>query len=184
MLPLGAAPGSGLRVSLRTPTTPADAPAAVDLARRSDGRADVMLTLPPATFVHRTAAGATPEAAAAELLPLLGLGLGPGPGPGPEETGGASASHGAPAGPGRAAEGLPPDLARGAFTHLIVPVRDLATVLAITPDYGAVAALCRRHGVDTVAFLSLETKLAGSSVHVRELAPAVGTDEVMLRSFA
>ena len=75
------------------------------------------------------------------------------------------------------AERPPIELTRSDFTHLIVPIRDLATMRAITPDFGAIAQFSRSLGVDTVALFTMEVERAGSTIHCREFCPAVGTPE-------
>jgi PhzF family phenazine biosynthesis protein len=90
---------------------------------------------------------------AAELAPLFGIG---------EE--------------GFVAE-LPVELTRSDFTHLMVPIRDLATMRQLKPDFEAITALCHRLQVDTLALFSTETVLSQSSIHCRDFCPAVGTPE-------
>ena len=75
------------------------------------------------------------------------------------------------------AAGPPCELALSDFTHLVVPIRDLATMRAVTPDFGAIATLSREVGADTVALFTTETEHRSSTLHCREFCPAVGTPE-------
>ena len=167
VVPLSTTPGSALSVGLHTPAKSST----VDLTRRPDGRVEVMLTLSPTTFEP------CDMVPAAELAPLLGFDTGAGSSSSSSPAASSASTEGVPLGLG-AGYGLPIEVARGDFTHLIIPVMDMVTINSMTPNYAAVAALCRRRGIDTVAFFTLETEHRGSTVHVRELAPAVGTDEV------
>lgn len=73
--------------------------------------------------------------------------------------------------------GLPVEITRSDFTHLIVPISDLSTMRKLTPDFAAIEALSQKLGVDTVALFCSETVLPESTIHCREFCPAVGTPE-------
>jgi trans-2,3-dihydro-3-hydroxyanthranilate isomerase len=69
------------------------------------------------------------------------------------------------------------ELTRSDFTHLIVPVSNLATVKAIKPNFGQIAELCAQIKADTVAVFSMETMDQRNTIHCREFCPALGTPE-------
>ena len=73
--------------------------------------------------------------------------------------------------------GLPFELTRSDFAHLILPIRDLATMQGMTPDFSAIKSLCNQRQIDTVALFTRETVLPESNIHCREFCPAVGTPE-------
>ena len=73
--------------------------------------------------------------------------------------------------------GPPLALARSEFVHVIARVRGLAAMRAMRPDFGAIAARCRQHGVDTLALFTTETESPSRTIHCREFCPAVGTPE-------
>jgi len=75
------------------------------------------------------------------------------------------------------APGPPLELVRSEFVHVIARVRDLAAMRALEPDFGAIAARCRQHGVDTLSLFTTETESPASTIHCREFCPAVGTPE-------
>ncbi len=72
---------------------------------------------------------------------------------------------------------FPFELTRSDFTHLIVPVSNIATMRKLTPDFATIKSLCHQMKVDTVALFTRETELVESTIHCREFCPAVGTDE-------
>lgn len=72
---------------------------------------------------------------------------------------------------------LPVLVVAGDFVHLAVPLRDLKTAHAVTPDFPAIVALCHAHGIETVAVFSLETEDPAATLHVRDFCPAVGVPE-------
>ena len=63
------------------------------------------------------------------------------------------------------------------FMHLIVPILDLAGMRRMDPDFGQLEALCRRHGIETVAPFTTETVDPTYLVHCRDFCPTVGTTE-------
>lgn len=65
----------------------------------------------------------------------------------------------------------------GDFTHLVVPVKGLAAMGRIAPDFSAIVKFCHRIGVQTVVAFSTETERFESTVHVRDFCPAVGVAE-------
>ena len=82
--------------------------------------------------------------------------------------------------------GIEPDLLHSAlpiestesdFTHLVVPVRDLAAMASLVPDFGGISALRERLGIDTVVVFTLETENPEGTVRCRDFCPGVGTDE-------
>ena len=72
---------------------------------------------------------------------------------------------------------LPIETAVGDFVHLVVPLRGLREMRAITPDFGGLVRLCHDHGVETVAVFTTEVERPGSTVHLRDFCPAVGVPE-------
>ncbi len=73
--------------------------------------------------------------------------------------------------------GLPVETAVGDFVHLIVPIKDLATMRAITPDFSAITQYCSAHGIETIACFSTEVEQPDHEIHVRDFCPAVGVPE-------
>lgn len=71
----------------------------------------------------------------------------------------------------------PPEVARGDFIHLVLPVRDLAAIRAIAPDFPALGACCQARGIETVAVFTTETERPEARIHVRDFCPAVGVWE-------
>jgi PhzF family phenazine biosynthesis protein len=71
----------------------------------------------------------------------------------------------------------PIETAVGDFVHLVVPVKDLAAMRMIAPDFGGVVEICRDHGIETVAAFCTEVERPGSRLHVRDFCPAVGVAE-------
>jgi PhzF family phenazine biosynthesis protein len=61
--------------------------------------------------------------------------------------------------------------------HLFVPVRSLDALRRMHPDFAAVATLSGQLGIETVGVYSREVERTGSSVHVRDLCPAIGNPE-------
>ncbi len=72
---------------------------------------------------------------------------------------------------------LPIEVATGAFTHLVVPLRDLAAIRSLELDFGAIARFSRANNVQTVTVFTLEVEHQHSTVHCRDFCPAVGTPE-------
>lgn len=71
----------------------------------------------------------------------------------------------------------PVETARGDFVHLIVPIRDLAAMKRMEPDFPGLISFSRDHDVETVATFCTEVELPGNSLHVRDFCPAVGVWE-------
>lgn len=63
------------------------------------------------------------------------------------------------------------------FRSLLVPVRNLADMEAVTPDFTAIAALCRRVTIDTIALFTDQPVQPVKTIRCREFCPAVGTPE-------
>lgn len=72
---------------------------------------------------------------------------------------------------------LPPQIARGDFVHLLLPFAGLEAMRALAPDFGAILAFCRRHGIETVAAFCRQAEAPGCGVHLRDFCPAVGVGE-------
>ncbi len=47
----------------------------------------------------------------------------------------------------------------------------------VRPDFPGIVALCRDHGIETVALFTTETLDPASTLHVRDFCPAVGVAE-------
>ena len=90
---------------------------------------------------------------APEVAPLLGIGV------------------------GAVIEPLALEAASADFTHLVVRVDGLAAIGRLSPDYAAVADLCRRIGADTLAVFTTETGDPAVTIRCRDFCPAVGTPE-------
>ena len=69
------------------------------------------------------------------------------------------------------------EVASSDFTHLVVQVDGLATIVGLSPDYAAITNLCRRIGADTLAVFTTETGDPGVTIRCRDFCPAVGTPE-------
>ncbi len=72
---------------------------------------------------------------------------------------------------------LPVEKAVGDFVHLVVPMRSLAAIEAMSPDFDAIAGLSRANGAHTVTVFTREVCHEESTVHCRDFCPAVGTPE-------
>ena len=72
---------------------------------------------------------------------------------------------------------LPLEVATADFTHLCLPMRDLAAMQALQPDFSALAKFCVSNGFETVATFSTEVVDQTCDVHVRDFCPAVGVAE-------
>ena len=72
---------------------------------------------------------------------------------------------------------LPLEVAKGDFTHLVVPARDLRAIGAIAPDFDGLTRFCRAHGIETVAVVTGQTVDQKADLHVRDFCPAVGVAE-------
>lgn len=72
---------------------------------------------------------------------------------------------------------LPIEVAAGDFTHLVVPMRDLAAIREITPDFGPIITFCHELDIHTIAVFSTETERVDSTIRVRDFCPAVGVAE-------
>ncbi len=71
----------------------------------------------------------------------------------------------------------PLETASGDFTHLIVPLRNLAAMYMITPDFRGLVHFCKQHGLHTIAVFCTEVEGVASDVHMRDFCPAVGVNE-------
>ncbi len=72
---------------------------------------------------------------------------------------------------------LPVETALGDFVHLIVPVKALAAMQAIKPDFSVIAQFCKEHGLETIACFSLQVEQSDHHIHVRDFCPSVGVPE-------
>ncbi len=72
---------------------------------------------------------------------------------------------------------LPLEIAKGDFTHLIVPVSGLAAMSQIKPDFAGLTLYCQRHNIETVATFCMEVANSNNTIHVRDFCPAVGVAE-------
>jgi PhzF family phenazine biosynthesis protein len=73
--------------------------------------------------------------------------------------------------------GLPLEIARGDFVHLVVPLNGLDAMRAIHPDFNGMIGFCHAHGIETIAVFCLETEDPDRHLHVRDFCPAVGVSE-------
>ena len=72
---------------------------------------------------------------------------------------------------------LPPEVASADFIHLCLPMRDLAAMKKLDPDFPALAKFCISNGLETVAVFSTEVQNTSNNLHVRDFCPAVGVAE-------
>ena len=75
------------------------------------------------------------------------------------------------------AEGRPMETALGDFVHLVAPIRDLAAMRRIAPDFEGLRVFCKENGFETVAAFCSEVERPRSTIHVRDFCPAVGVAE-------
>ena len=73
---------------------------------------------------------------------------------------------------------LPVEYTASDFSHLVVPLKGLDDIRAVTPDFERIHEFCTQHHIDTVVLFSQQTVYPESTVHCREFAPRVGTPEV------
>ena len=71
----------------------------------------------------------------------------------------------------------PMETVGGDFVHLVVPVKDLAAMRRVAPDFTGLVYFCHDHDVQTVALFCTEVERPGSTIHVRDFCPAVGVSE-------
>ena len=71
----------------------------------------------------------------------------------------------------------PHETAVGDFIHLIVPVKDLAVMQRITPDFNGIINFCHKHDIQTIAAFSKQVEKLENTIHVRDFCPAVGVPE-------
>lgn len=72
---------------------------------------------------------------------------------------------------------LPIEVAQGDFAHLIVPVKDLNSMQAITPNFPDIIQWCQKYGLETIACFCTQTQNHDHFIHVRDFCPAVGVPE-------
>ncbi len=131
-----------IEVELIMPT----ATAAVEIYRRHDDRALVMLDVNPPVFRQD-------NLDLEQLAGLLGLGI--------EDY----------------RPELPLETVTGDFVHLVVPVRGLAEMRRIKPQFEGIVQFCLEHNLDTVAVFCTEVERPGNTLHVRDFCPTVGVPE-------
>ena len=71
----------------------------------------------------------------------------------------------------------PIETASGDFVHLVVPVRNLAAMRRIDPDFAGLTRFCHDHGLQTVAVFCTEVERPDHTLHLRDFCPAVGVSE-------
>jgi PhzF family phenazine biosynthesis protein len=71
----------------------------------------------------------------------------------------------------------PIETASGDFVHLVMPVRDLAAMRKINPDFAGLIRFCHAHELQTIAVFCTEVERPGHGLHVRDFCPAVGVSE-------
>ena len=72
---------------------------------------------------------------------------------------------------------LPIEKASSDFNHLVVPVKNIAAMNGISPDFLHLKQYCIDNAIDTVATFCRETNQPGVDIHVRDFCPAVGVPE-------
>jgi trans-2,3-dihydro-3-hydroxyanthranilate isomerase len=72
---------------------------------------------------------------------------------------------------------LPMETACGDFTHLVVPVKNLATMRKIKPNFDGIVRFCHAYDIQTVVAFCREVENADNTLHVRDFCPAVGVAE-------
>jgi trans-2,3-dihydro-3-hydroxyanthranilate isomerase len=73
--------------------------------------------------------------------------------------------------------GLPTQLVSTGLPQLMVPVRSLAAVRAITLELGVLYAICERYGTHSIYAFTCETVTSSAHVHSRLFAPLAGVLE-------
>ena len=63
------------------------------------------------------------------------------------------------------------------FRSLLIPIRDVKDLEAVTPDFSAIKTWCRRVAIDTIALFAPASADAGKGIRCREFCPAIGTPE-------
>lgn len=71
----------------------------------------------------------------------------------------------------------PMETVGGDFVHLVVPIRDLAAMGRVQPDFSGLVDFCHKHDVQTVALFCTEVERPDHTIHVRDFCPAVGVAE-------
>ena len=71
----------------------------------------------------------------------------------------------------------PMETVGGDFVHLVVPVKDLATMRRVAPDFTGLVYFCHDHEVQTVTLFCTEVVRPDHDLHVRDFCPAVGVAE-------
>jgi trans-2,3-dihydro-3-hydroxyanthranilate isomerase len=73
--------------------------------------------------------------------------------------------------------GLPIQLFYNGLTVIVAPVKGLAAIQNMKPDFGALERLAAGHGAETILVFTLETVAADSTAHCRVFAPGAGVFE-------
>lgn len=71
----------------------------------------------------------------------------------------------------------PVETANGDFVHLILPLKNLAVMQRIEPNFTGLTQLWHDYGIQTIAVFCTETEHPESTLHVRDFCPAVGVFE-------
>ena len=71
----------------------------------------------------------------------------------------------------------PMETVGGDFVHLVVPIKNLAAMRRVAPDFTGLVYFCHDHDVQTVALFCTEVERLDSTIHVRDFCPAVGVAE-------
>ena len=74
-------------------------------------------------------------------------------------------------------EQYPLETASGDFIHLVIPIKDLAAMRRINPDFEGLTQFCNDCGIQTVAVFCTEVEQPDYTLHVRDFCPAVGVSE-------
>ncbi len=72
---------------------------------------------------------------------------------------------------------LPLEIARGDFSHLVVPLDGLSATGKIRPDFDRIAEFCNANRIQTIAVFCREVEDPSCTIHVRDFCPAVGVSE-------
>jgi trans-2,3-dihydro-3-hydroxyanthranilate isomerase len=73
--------------------------------------------------------------------------------------------------------GLPIQVFYNGLTVIVAPVKSLATIQNMKPDFGALERLAASHGAETILVFTLETVASDSTAHCRVFAPGAGVFE-------
>ncbi len=71
----------------------------------------------------------------------------------------------------------PIETAAGDFVHLVVPIKNLAAMRRINPDFTGLTRFWHDYGIQTVVVFCTEVEWPDHTIHVRDFCPAVGVSE-------